>query len=191
MEAAHILLCGGIGVIPTDTIYGIAGSAFSPDTVKRIYHIRKRAKTKPMIVLIASLSDLKRFGVRISAARRKILSKLWPGPASVILPVRSKKFRYLHRGKKSVAFRMPAKQALRGLLKKTGPLVAPSANPEGLPPAKNIRAARKYFGIRVDFYLDGGTLKGKPSTLISLKPSGKVNVIRQGALSLISLIRPN
>lgn len=86
----------------------------------------------------------------------------------MILPCKSTKFQYLHRGTKSLAFRLPKKKPLRELLEKTGPLVAPSANPQGLEPAKNITEAKKYFGDMVDVYVAGGKLEGKPSKLISL-----------------------
>jgi L-threonylcarbamoyladenylate synthase len=74
---------------------------------------------------------------------------------------------------------LPAKTKLRSLLKKTGPLAAPSANPEGLPPAKTIKEAKKYFRDRVDFYLDAGRLDSRPSAILSLK-NGKIKVRRAG-----------
>lgn len=175
----HILNQGGIAVIPTDTIYGIVGSALDPEVVEKIYFLRKRNKSKPMIVLISDISDLKKFNVRLSAADLKILKKNWPGEVSVIFNVILKKFQYLHRGNKTIAFRMPDSKKLRNLLKKTGPLVAPSANTEGNPPSETISEAKKYFGNKVDVYVDGGKISGKPSTLISLK-EGQITVLREG-----------
>ena len=96
------------------------------------------------------------------------------------------KFRYLHRGKNAVAFRLPADVALRRFLKKTGPLIAPSANFESEPPAKTIKETQKYFGDKIDFYIDGGKLKSKPSTLISIK-NDKIHVIRTGAANIKSV----
>lgn len=167
----------------------MVGSALSKKAVARIYKLRKRNLKKPMIILISSFEDLDIFGIRINRAIKKILKKFWPasakapsfaeasagrsagkpGAISIILPCWSKKFSYLHRGTKSLAFRLPAKKVLVNLLKKTGPLVAPSANPEGLPPAKTIKEAKKYFGNRVDFYIDAGKLVSSPSTLIAIK----------------------
>jgi L-threonylcarbamoyladenylate synthase len=163
-----ILERGGVGVLPTDTIYGIVGSALKPKTVERIYRLRRRNRKKPMIILIGSIDDLKRFGVNHDSKTKEILNRFWPGKVSIILPCPSKKFAYLHRGAKTLAFRLPAKRSLREFLRKTGPLVAPSANPEGKPPAKTIREAKKYFGKKVDFYLDIGRLAGKPSKLVDL-----------------------
>lgn len=164
------LKAGGIGVIPTDTIYGVVGSALNPGTVERIYKLRKRATDKQFIILISKLSDLKKFNVSLIMKQIKFLKKIWPNPVSVVLP----------RGKKSLAFRMPRDKWLINLLKKVGPLVAPSANPAGKKPAETINEAKKYFEERVDFYVDGGKIKSKPSTLIQLNDDCSFNMLRQG-----------
>ena len=155
-------------IYPTDTIYGILGSALSKKVVERIYTIKGRDENKPFIILISRIEDLKLFGVKISSDQQKYLKSVWPGKVSVILPCKSKKFSYLHRGTNSLALRLPKKKSLRALLEKTGPLVAPSANPQGFVPATTIREAKNYFGNTVDIYVSGGKLQGKSSTLISL-----------------------
>jgi L-threonylcarbamoyladenylate synthase len=85
----------------------------------------------------------------------------------------------------TLAFRLPLSEDLRNLLLQTGPLVAPSANPEGLAPAKNITEAQNYFGPpaqagnSVDLYIDGGEIVGKASKIIRLNDDGSVVVIRE------------
>ncbi len=181
-EVSNILKRGGVGVLPTDTLYGIVGSALRRKTVERVYKLRKRNPKKPFIVLIGSMLDVQRFGVALDNKTSSALRVLWPGPVSVILPATQKRFTYLHRGTKTIAFRLPRSEALRQLLKKTGPLVAPSANREGEPPAKTIAGARAYFGEDVDFYVAGGRRDAPPSTLIELR-AGRAVVLRAGALS--------
>jgi L-threonylcarbamoyladenylate synthase len=160
-----ILKNGGVGVIPTDTLYGLIGSAFSKKAISRIYKIKNRNKNKKLIVLISSIKDLKKFKIKISKEEAKILKKFWPGKVSIILS--------------NIAFRFPKKKSLLKILRKTGPLVAPSANPEGKKPAESIKEAKEYFGGEIDFYLSGGTLKSEPSTLIRIK-DGKIEILRQG-----------
>ncbi|TSA44080.1 Sua5/YciO/YrdC/YwlC family protein, partial [bacterium] len=164
-------------------IYGLVGSALSKEVVARIYKLRKRSGQKPFIVLISSLKDLKLFGVKPDWRTAGVLKRIWPGKVSVLLPVPLKNFFYIHRGTKQIAFRLPADSKLLKFLSKTGPLVAPSANWEGCPPAKNIREAEKYFGNRPDFYIDRGTLKSLPSTLVSVE-SSKLRILRQGAVKI-------
>ena len=167
-EEISTLKNGGVGVLATDTLYGIVASAFSKKAVARIYAIKGRDEKKPFIILISSVRDLQKFSIRLTKEHKVFLEGAWPGPVSVILPCKPKKFEYLHRGAESLAFRMPKNKKLLELLKKTGPLVAPSANPQGMLPAENVGQARKYFGDDVDFYIAGGTKKGKASRIVSL-----------------------
>lgn len=180
-EAVEILRRGGIGVVPTDTLYGISASVFSQEGIARIYRLRKRNTKKPLIGLISSLSDLKKLGVRLRPGDKVFLNKFWPGKVSVVLPCRRRKFFYLHRGTGMLAFRLPKHPKLLAFLRKTGPLVSTSVNPEGLPPARTIAQAKKYFGDRLDFYIDAGRLNSPPSTVVSLV-GGKPEVLRRGAV---------
>lgn len=183
-----VLKNGGVGVLPTDTLYGLVGSALNERAVERIYDIKKRDKTKKTIILISSKKYLKLFKIKPDGRTRKFLNKVWPNPVSVVLALSqdeafNKGIAYLHRNSDTLAFRVPKSKWLRKLLKKTGPLVAPSANPEGLPPAENTEQARAYFGEAVDFYIDGGELKGQPSTIIKLDEKG-FEIRRQGAIKI-------
>jgi L-threonylcarbamoyladenylate synthase len=177
-DIVSILKKDGIGVFPTDTLYGLVGSAFSKHAVEKIYAVKKRDTKKPLIVLISKWSDLKTFGIELSKLQMACVRRVWPGKVSIIFPCPGKKFAYLHRGTDSIAVRFPKQKTLCTLLNKTGPLVAPSANPEGLPPAENIREAREYFGDAIDFYYAGGRKKGKPSKLIRLLPDGTIETLR-------------
>jgi len=176
-EAIKILKNGGVGVVPTDTLYGLCASVFSRAAVERIYDLKSRTETKPFIILIASSHDLAAFGITLSTDECTFLDTVWPGPVSVILPCKLEKFEYVHRGTQSLAFRMPKSPKLHEFLSKTGPLVAPSANPQGLAPAHTIAEAKKYFGDAVDFYIPGGRKEGKPSKIVSLV-SGTPVVVR-------------
>jgi L-threonylcarbamoyladenylate synthase len=185
--AKSILASGKIGVIPTDTIYGLVGKAMNEATVNRIYKTKERNPQKPFIVLISDISDLKLFDIKINQKTKGILEKVWPGKVSVILSCLSDKFSSLHRNTKTLAFRLPDKKDLLQLIKETGPLVAPSANPEGLKPAKTIAEAKKYFGRDVDFYIDEGRLDSLSSTLIEIR-DGKVEILREGLAKINNLL---
>lgn len=167
-EAADRLRSGEVGVIPTDTLYGLVGSALNPKAVERIYALRKRELDKPLITLIADPGDMAKFGASIDERTRQMLEKVWPGPVSVIVPVNSEGSKYIHRGTNSIAFRMPKKPALRALLQQIGPIVAPSANLAGEAPAKSVDDAFGYFGDEV-FYLDEGEIQGAASALVDIR----------------------
>lgn len=176
-----ILQRGGLAVLPTDTLYGIAARAEDKEAARRLYRLRRPHSKKPFVILIASARDLNKFDVRPTKAQKKILRALWPGPVSVVLPAPQKRLAYLHRGGKTLAFRLPAAKNLRALLRRTGPLLAPSANREGRTPAKTVAEAKKQFGGAAQMYVSAGRrLAGRPSTLLSLV-SGKPTLLRRGA----------
>ena len=182
-DISETLNDGGVGVLPTDTLYGLVGSALIPETVERIYELKRRSFHKPLIVLVADIEDTEQFGAVLSEkligaasgessgswrglSSRGLLDRYWPGPYSIIIPIVDDSFEYLSRGTDAIAFRLPNNEELRELLRKTGPLVAPSANVEGRPIARTVAEARKYFGDDIDFYIDGGELSAKPSTIL-------------------------
>lgn len=181
-----ILKEGGVAVMPTDTIYGIVGSALKIPTVNRIYNLRKRNPDKPCILLIGDLSQLEKFSIVLSPEQSEKIMEYWlrqgevaeRRPTSIILDCFEEKLSYLHRGTKTLAFRLPAQEELRDLLLKTGPLIAPSANTEGSMPSKNIYEAKNYFGDGIDIYIDGGEITGNPSKVIKLHKNGTVNILR-------------
>lgn len=184
-KVQKVLKASGVAVIPTDTLYGMVGSAYSKNAVEKVYKIKGRDEGKPCIVLISKFSDLEKFGVNIPKEQNTFLQNIWPGKVSVILPCTDKKFQYLHRGTKTIAFRMigPRNRNLYKLLNNVGPLVAPSANPQGSIPASSVWEAEKYFGNKVDIYACGHTRKSLPSTLITFL-NNKPKVLRKGAVSI-------
>lgn len=160
-------------VIATDTLYGLVAPVFDPAAMRRLKKLKGRPKGKPFIILISSSRELAKFGLKLTPAQQRVVTKLWPGPVSIVL------------GQK--AFRVPNSARLRNLLKKTGPLAAPSANPAGQPPARTIAEAKKYFGNQVALYVAGRVRNNQPSTLIKLSQTGQISLLRQG----VALIKEN
>lgn len=152
LSASQHLLAGGIGVLKTDTIYGIVARAEDESAVERVYMAKQRTPTKSPIVLISSPDQM--FDT-YDQTTYDSLHNYWPGPYSIIVPS-TKAPAWLTRGNGSVAYRLPDDKNLRQLIETTGPLIAPSANPEGMQPAATIHQALGYFGNNVDFYVDSG-----------------------------------
>ncbi|OVE79473.1 threonylcarbamoyl-AMP synthase [bacterium G20] len=177
-KVIELLKSGSIGFMPSDTIYGLSCLALNNNAVERIHKLKDRSSGKPFIVLISDTAQLKRLGVistEIAAALR-----YWPGPLTIISGA-EKAPSWLHLGTKTLAVRQPDNQKLLELMKKTGPLISTSANIAGQKPIDSVAEAQKVFGEKLDFYIDAGVIKGKPSTIIK-KNSYKFEVIRQGAV---------
>lgn len=183
IDAVLSIKDGQIGIMPTDTIYGVVASALNKDSVERVYAVRGRDLEKPCIILIADKEEVKKFNVKISDVAQNTMDTYWPGAVSIIFPCTDKKLKYLHRGTNSLAFRVPdpSHKELIDFLKQTGPLIAPSANLAGNPPAKTIEEAEDMFPATVDFYIDGGLCEGAPSTVVSVTTE-KLVLLRSGAV---------
>ena len=179
-KEAQQLAQGMVGVIPTDTLYGLVASAHNVAAVERVYALKNRDATKSCIVLIDSMERLSEFGIELTDTVRSQLVQFWPGPVSVVIPVTATTHAHVVRGNGSIAFRLPSDERVLELLRVSGPLIAPSANPEGLSPATTIDEAREYFGAAVDVYIDGGVREGAPSRLISVLSDGTVVTLRAG-----------
>jgi L-threonylcarbamoyladenylate synthase len=184
-KAINFLKRGGVVILPTDTLYGITATVNFKKSIEKIHKIKSRSLDKPFIILINSYKHLEIFGIKINKNEFQTLKKIWPGKVSIILPCKSKKWQYLHRGTNSIAFRMIShrNKNLFNLINKVGPIVAPSVNPEGEKPAETIREAKKYFGDKIDLYINKGRIKTLPSTLIRLENENFV-ILRQGVTKI-------
>jgi len=179
----EMILTDGVGVMLTDTLYGLVASVYSQDAVERIYHLKGRDADKGLIVLISSFRDLETLGIKLNTRTRTFLKKFWPGKLSAILPYDKTFFPHLDRSGGTLAVRFPEKKELLKFIRETGPIVAPSANLQGMAPAKNIQEAQNYFGNNIDFYLDGGEAETLPSTLVKI--DGKeISVLREGSIKI-------
>lgn len=172
---------GAIGVIPTDTVYGVVARAADQEAVARLYKIKKR-EGKPGTLIAANLQQLEDLGLKHRYL--KAVEQFWPGAVSVVIPAANPSLEYLHLGKMTLAIRIPDDKKLQELLKQTGPLLTSSANLPGRLEASTIEQARAYFGDEVDFYEDGGDLSGrKPSTVIRIVDDA-IEVLRPGAVDI-------
>ncbi len=174
------LRAGNVGVLPTDTVYGLVCSAANAASVERLFTVKDRTN-QPGTVLAASVEQLSQLGIK--QRYLKAVEHYWPNPLSIIIPC-GEELAYLHMGLNSLAVRIPANDKLIQLLEQTGPLMTTSANHPGLPVAESIAEAQEYFGDTVDFYVDGGEITHhEPSTIIRIVDDA-IEIIREGALKL-------
>jgi L-threonylcarbamoyladenylate synthase len=168
---------GSVCVLPTDTIYGIVGTVNQPDAVERIYKIKNRPLDNPCILLISDLSQLQQFSIELDQQQIETLDSLWPAPVSVILPCPDEAYAYLHRGKQSLAFRIPDNVWLREVIHKTGPIIATSANKTGSPITSDLDEIMKQLPS-VDFFIEG-PVSQSPSKLCKLHEDGSIEWLQR------------
>jgi L-threonylcarbamoyladenylate synthase len=179
-ELIALLKNGAVGVLPTDTTYGLVCAAGNPEAITRLYTLKSREQ-KPGTVIAANIDQLVEIGLK--ARYLKAVEQYWPNPLSIIIPC-SPELGHLHLGKLSLAVRIPKDAQIQAFLARTGALLTTSANHPNQKPAENIAEAKGYFGDEVDFYVDGGDLSGRePSTIIRIIDD-EVEVLRQGAVKI-------
>jgi len=175
--------------LPTETVYGLAGNAYSDRACKKIFKLKKRPKNNPLIVHYFDLQDLKK-DCNFNKDFLKIYKKFCPGPITFILDLKknSKISKIATNKKSTLAVRFPKHPITRHLLKRLNfPLAAPSANLSTKVSAVNSSDVREDFGNRVKFILEGGRSSiGLESTIIDLR--NKPKILRLGGLE-ISIIQ--
>jgi len=175
-----LLTEGKVGVIPTDTIYGLVALAGNPQAVARLYALKHRDH-KPGTVIAANPEQLMKLGVPAETVRA--VAALWPNPLSIDMLVGTE-LDYLSQETGHCAFRIVADEEVRALLQKTGPLLTSSANDPGDPPAENLVQAQDYFGELVNLYVDGGNRSGRLPSTVARYRDGRFETVRPGAVTL-------
>ncbi|MEA2486121.1 MAG: L-threonylcarbamoyladenylate synthase [Actinomycetota bacterium] len=186
-EAVAALQAGDPIVMPTDTVYGVAGSFRAPGGVAAVFTAKGRPTDRPLPVLGGDIAALRDVAVFHTAAEA-LAARFWPGPLTLVL-ARAPGFDVDLGGgaKDSVAVRIPRHDTALELLHRTGPLAVSSANRSDEAPALTVQEAQTALGAVVDVYVDGGRLTGRPSTIVSLL--GEVTLIREGELAFVDVQR--
>lgn len=167
---------------PTDTIYGLGCLAINEKAVEKIFKIKKRAKNKPMLILVGSLAMLKKYCC-VNKSQNEYLKKIWSGTKSVSVVLKSKSNlpNTLTGGAGSIAVRLPKNDFLVKIIKKIGaPIVSTSLNKSGKEPKTDVADLEKYFGKNSPgAIIDAGFLKGKPSKLVDLRDVYNAKILRK------------
>ena len=185
--AVHAIRRGQLVVFRTDTVYGLAADAFSPDAVARLLEAKGRGRDMPTPVLVPNLRTLDGLLDVVPSVARELAEAFWPGALTIVVNHAATLQWDLGQTKGTVALRMPLDPVALSVLEQTGPLAVSSANRSGLAPATDAAEAARQLGTAVAVYLDGGDCgEPVPSTILDLTGEAPV-VLRLGALSLEEL----
>jgi L-threonylcarbamoyladenylate synthase len=175
---AEILRHGGVVAFPTETVYGLGASARRPEAVARLAVLKRRPEGKPFSYHLSSVAQVVEVADAIPPMAQKLMDRYCPGPITLVVPVGS------GRERRNVGIRVPANEIARKLIELVGaPLLVPSANPSGEPPAICAEDVVRYFGDSLDAIVDGGTVLIKQaSTVVQVDESG-YEVLREGIIT--------
>ena len=184
-KAKKYLINNDIIAIPTETVYGLAGNAYSNKSVKKIFIIKKRPLFNPLIVHYVRINDLKK-DCYLNDNFNKLYKKFCPGPLTFVLKKKknSRLSKYVNANQKTVAVRFPKHNITKKLLQNLNfPLAAPSANMSSKLSAVTAADVREEFKKKISFIIDGGKSNiGIESTIIDLV--GKPTILRPGGLEI-------
>ena len=185
-EAARLIADGLPVAVATETVYGLAADATNAEAVARIYEAKGRPSFNPLIVHVPDLAAAERIG-EFSAAARKLAEQYWPGPLTLVVPLRENATvaALVTAGLSTIAIRVPAHPAMQALLRANGrPLAAPSANASGSISPTRAEHVRKTLGGRIPLIVDAGpTERGLESTIVAATGS-QVRLLRRGPLEI-------
>ena len=174
--------------VPTETVYGLAGNAYSNPSVKKIFRLKKRPMNNPLIVHYSDINKLKD-DCHINNNFIKLYNKFSPGPITFILKLKksSKISKYVTNKQNNIAIRFPKHSLFRKLLKSLNyPLAAPSANISTRLSSVKASEVIEEFGSKIKYVLDGGKCQiGLESTIINLV--GKPTILRFGGLDVSTI----
>ncbi|MGH8232231.1 MAG: L-threonylcarbamoyladenylate synthase [Steroidobacteraceae bacterium] len=186
--AVQALRDGELVAFPTETVYGLGAHAAYPAALRRIFDLKGRPTSHPLIVHIDSPRYLTRWAREVPEAAQKLAQRFWPGPLTLVLPRAENVHRLVTGGQDTVAVRVPAHPMAQQLLTAFGGgIAAPSANRYGHVSPTRAEHVREEFGTDVRVVLDGGDCKlGLESTIVACL-DGKVQLLRPGGITLSQL----
>lgn len=185
-EFEEILHNGGALVLPTETVYGIFAKALDETAVNHVYQLKKRPRDKAMNLNVADYQTILEFSKEQPSYLKDLFEAFLPGPLTIILKANNKVPVWINSGKSTVGFRLPNHSLTADLIKKTGPLIGPSANISGNESGKEFTSILAAFDHEVAGYEDDQAITGQDSTIVDLSGE-KAKILRQGALTVDEL----
>ena len=190
-QAVEIVRDGGLIVIPTDTVYGVACDPRNIEAIRKVFAAKQRPKYKSLQVLLPSIESLDKLHLDLPVPLNRLSAMFMPGAFSPIAEAEDDCSLATLRhdpttGKATQGVRIPNSAVALRILRATGPLAATSANRSGDESAQTVQEAVDAFGSEVDLYLDGGPTQGHvSSTVVKADPYARdgIEILREGVIA--------
>lgn len=182
----NIINDGNIAVIPTDTVYGIVGDATNIDVIHKVYEVKKRDYSKPLILMVSSLEMLERYVESINELEKNLIERYWPGKLTILFKKNDKVSDLITSGGELVGIRYPDNKDIIELIDRLDkPLISTSCNISSKEVITSIDMLEEDISKHVSYVYDGGELSNTSSTIV--KVDDKIEIVREGELT--SLIK--
>lgn len=183
VSICQVLEEGGLVISPTDTVYGIMGDALNDEVIKRVFEVKKRPYSKPLILLMSSIEMVEEYVSKISKYEKMLMRKFWPGLVTIILKKNEKISGLITNNEDYVGIRVPNNEDLLKIIEKLGrPVISTSANITGTEVITDISMLEENLIEKIDYIEDGGEIKSVSSTIVKID-GDKLNILRDGKMS--------
>lgn len=187
-DLEKILETGGAVILPTETVYGLFARALDEQAVEHVYALKRRPRDKAMNLNVGDFETILTYSKDQPPYLKKLYDQYLPGPLTIILKANDSVPAWINSGLSTIGFRLPNHPKTLELIKKTGPLIGPSANISGQESGKVFLQIQQQFSEMVSGFEDDNALTGLDSTILDL--SGEMaRILRQGAITKEELTR--
>jgi len=175
---------GRIIAYPTETFYGLCADPFNGKAIEALYELKGRPPASPMPLIIGEEGMLSSIAAEINPEARRLMTRFWPGPLTIIFKARPELPSILTAGTGTIGVRLSGSPYARRLSSTlSSPITSTSANPSGRPPAIRADEVLGYFDGTIDILIDGGELKGKKGSTIVDATEEKLVILREGEIT--------
>ena len=179
----NVLESGGLVITPTDTVYGVMGDALNDDVIKKVFEVKKRPYSKPLILLMDSIEMVRKYVSDISDIEEYVMKNFWPGLVTIILNKNDKVSNLITGGQNTVAIRIPDNHDLLEVIRRLDrPVISSSANITGSEVITSVSMIEDELRDKIDYIEDGGEIVSLSSTIIEFIDNELV-VLRDGVLA--------
>jgi L-threonylcarbamoyladenylate synthase len=182
-HAAAVLREGGLVAFPTETFYGLGAAAGDPAAVRRVFRVKARTESKPLLVLVDSIAMAESLAGEVTPRARELMARHWPGALTLVMRARAELPTELTAGTGTIGVRLSGHPVARGLVRALGgPITAPSANLEDAAPPTSVADVLRALDGAIDLALDGGVTAGGPASSVVDVTADPPRILRHGAV---------
>jgi len=184
-KAIKIIKQGGLVAFPTETVYGLGADARNQEALNKIFAVKKRSLNNPLHLNISDVNLVNEFVEKIPAIVQKVMDNFWPGPLTIILPLKKGTLpNIITGGLTTIGFRMPQNETALALIHAVGVMVGPSANVSGNFSPTQAEHVLADLNGKIDAVLDDGeSLGGIESTILDVSTLNQPKILRSGAIT--------
>ena len=189
-KAISIFKNSGIGIFPTDTVYGIGCNSLDINALEKLYKLKERNFNKPINILVSNINMINKFVKNVNHIEQKLMENFWPGALTIIFDKTDIVPELLTAGLNTVGIRMPDNKICLELINKLGtPLATSSANISGKTPYTKIdNNIINSFNNKVDFIIDNGETYNIPSTIVRVE-NDEIRILREGSITKNDILK--